>query len=226
PPLEDYSLTHGICSVCMTHAQYSSDEAVRRVRPIVAFYSDLMQMAERGVQVPVQEMIARGVALGIRPVDLLMGVIQPTLYEVGRRWDQGLMTPAQETSFSSFCDAVLVELTEQQAVNSLPEGAPRVLMMNARGNLHTLGLRMATFLLRDRGLDARALTPTPGRPELAAVLERERPAVVGVSLALAWQCTFLDEILELTRDFDPRPRIMAGGPAVRAGCVLPAGVEG
>jgi hypothetical protein len=84
---------------------------------------------------------------------------------------------------------------------------------------------MATFLLRERGVNARALSPTPPLDQLRNVLCEHQPAVVGVSLATDRHAAFLDQLLAIVATLEPRPRIVAGGSAVRGGCALPAGVE-
>jgi len=225
-PFEDYSLTHGICAECVYRGTLRDHDAITRMQPIVDFYTDVANMARSGETVPVATVVRRGLALGMRPVDLLVGILQPTLYEVGHLWESGLMTSSQEASFSSFCDAVMTELTREQELLCPAVSAPLVLLLNAEGNRHTLGLRMATFLLREGGLNAQTLVPTPSSAELAAVLADRRPAVVGVSLATNRQLPFLDAILTMVARHRPPPRVVAGGPAVRAGCALPPGVEG
>ena len=224
-PFDDHVLTHGICEGCDQRNSLGDVALVDGIRPIAAFYSDVMSIARTGEQPAVTDVLNRGFALGLRPLDLLIGVLQPTLYEVGKLWERGELTPQQEAAFSSFCDRVIDRLVTAQAMRAPRCQGPLVLVMNAHWNRHTLGLRMAAFLMRERGVNAEELLPTPPLDLLREVLVARRPDVVGVSLATDWQAAFLDALLDIASTLQVEPRIVAGGAAVRAGCPLPAGVE-
>jgi methanogenic corrinoid protein MtbC1 len=225
PPFDNYDLTHGICAECLSRDTMSDDEAVARTRPIAEFHAELLARAHAGHIGQVNPLVQRGLALGMRPVDLLVGILQPALYEIGRRWEAGSLTPAQEHVFTEFCDAVLEQLSVEQGRLVPPSSQPPILLINAAGNLHTIGLRMAVFTLREEGRNALALIPTPSLENLAVVIAQLRPSIVGVSISIPSQVDFLRDLLALVASFEPRPRVIAGGYAVRAGLVLPPGVE-
>jgi methanogenic corrinoid protein MtbC1 len=224
-PLNDHSLTHGICSFCIARDGVSDADAIERVRPIVAFLNDLMRTVRSGEELLVSAVVARGFALGLRPADLLVGILQPSLYEVGRLWEVGQLTPRQEAVFSSFCEGVIVELTAEQRRRGPPVGARSLVLLTAPGNRHRLGPRMVTFLLREHWVNAEFLEETPPPDELLALLEARRPALVGASLASSLDVPYLDVLVPLVGSLSPRPRVLAGGAAVRAGCAIPPGVE-
>src|SRR4051812_46433697 len=90
-PFEDFTPTHGLCGECETRGTMTDSAAIARVRPILALHDRLLAEAARtdGGETPAEEVLEEGRRLGIRPLDLLMGVIQPLLYEIGRRWEDG-----------------------------------------------------------------------------------------------------------------------------------------
>lgn len=224
-PFDDHSLTHGICTSCLASAHLGDEDALGRLQPIIEFMGAMRAMARTGHHVSVATVVQYGRGLGMRPIDLLVGILQPALYELGKLWEQGTIGPSVEASFSAFSDELLTELERQQVQGPTSVRSAPVVLLNARRNLHTLGLRVTAFLLRERGIAALAITPTPAVDELTARLRVLSPAVVGVSLATDWQLPFLDEVLAAVATLSPRPRVVAGGMAVIAGHALPVGVE-
>ena len=223
-PFTDYALTHGICQACVTRGAATDDGAIARSRELAAFFRTLTDSAVVGDPMTVSQVLATGGTLALRPLDLLIGILQPILHDIGRRWEAGQVSAAFEGRFSALCDQVLAQLTAAQAA-ALDPAQPLILMMNAHWNRHTLGLRMAAFLMREQGLHVMALEPTPALTELPGVLASLRPATIGISVATEWQLPFVATVRELTSTLAPVPRVVVGGIAVRAGCNLPPGVE-
>jgi len=64
---------------------------------------------------------------------------------------------------------------------------PKILLMNAPGNKHTLAIRILTLWLWNRGSRARMIDPPPTLDELNALVIRAQPRLILVSMALAEQ---------------------------------------
>lgn len=216
-PYDQYTLTHGICATCQ--AREITDEEILAMREISAFYGGVLESALAGQ--PVSDFIARGRALGLRSLDLLVGILQPVLYEVGKAWERGTIATEVEARFSKLCDEVITTLDRELVVTS----GRRIMLLAAHWNRHTLGLRMTAYRLRDAGFDVRVVAPTPPLDQLCSMIEAIEPEIVGVSVATEWQLGFLEELAAIIATSRLRPRIVAGGLAVRAGVELPAGVE-
>jgi methanogenic corrinoid protein MtbC1 len=224
-PFDDHALTHGICRDCVARNALRDDEALERIKPIRNFYADVINITRASEPALVPLVVRRGLALNLRPVDLLMGILQPALYEVGRLWESGQLTFEQEASFTRFCEAALEELTMEQNRSRSLSHRPRVLLLNAEGNLHTIGIRLAAFVLREEGHNVQALVSTPPMEDLPELLRAQRPALVGVSLSLEQQLPYLDGLMKIVATLPERPRVVAGGYLVRAGVTLPPEVE-
>lgn len=220
-PFDDYSLTHGICADCRV-GPFDDAENLERVMPIIEFHAEIRELS-RGMRVlSSQQVIERGLALGLRPTDLLLGILQPVLYELGQLWDRGEITTEQEAEFTRFCTTTIAEIERSIAIAPSRES---VLLFNAPNNLHVIGLHVAGAMMRHRGYDVTVLDPTPPLDELIELIRTRRPAIVGVSVAAGWQLPLLDTLVEAVAALEPRPRIVAGGLAIRLGHALPAGVE-
>lgn len=178
----------------------------------------------------VTRLIERGAQLGMRPLDLLIGLLQPVLHHIGSCIDSGAMEGDFEPRFSAFCDAVFEALRSHRAPPSSgryqqPQ-RPDFLLLTGPGSDHTLGIRLVAFAPCEGGHDARALWPTPPMDHLVWLIRTLRPRVLGVSITLPEHAGFLTELrAELTRHLDELPQLLVGGRAIRTGLTLPPGFE-
>lgn len=216
-PYSDHQITHGLCNRCHEEGRYETGVSPR-ISEIARFFRSLL-----APELAPAEIIERGFALGVRPLDLLIGILQPILDDVGRRWAAGELTPAQEEQFTRRCTDVVEELERRRPPSSGTRGT--LLMMNAQWNRHVLGARVAAFWLAEIGYTVTMCTPTPPLSELRAVIEHHHPDTIGVSLATEWQMPFLRSLLTIVAVLPWQPRVLVGGAAVRAGCELPLGIE-
>jgi MerR family transcriptional regulator, light-induced transcriptional regulator len=105
-----------------------------------------------------KELIREARAARLRRSDLLIGILQPALYEIGRLWETGEITVAQEHLFTARCEEALALLEGQSSDASDPE----TILTTVEGSLHTIGVRFLGFHLQDLGY--RAGTLIPGLP--------------------------------------------------------------
>src|SRR3954462_3456382 len=115
---------------------------------------------------------------------LYLEVLQPALYEIGRRWAQAEISVAQEQLATATTQSLMARLADR-----FDGGAPRrdrrVLLACAEGELHSIGVRMVADFLEADGWDVLfvgALSPPSSVAELAAA---QGVDVVALSAALA-----------------------------------------
>lgn len=84
---------------------------------------------------------------GIRPIDLLMGLLQPALCKLGKLWEEGRITHIQEHEFSTWCKSVL------SCFPAAGENDPAsdLILVPCPGNRHTLGIHFLNLQLLDQG---------------------------------------------------------------------------
>lgn len=222
-PFEDLSATHGICEGCVARDALSDADALTRMRPLAVFHADMVRVATDEAPVDVEAILARGSALGIRPLDLLVGILQPALYEVGRLWEEGRLRPAQEARLTSLCRSVLDTLTERERARAQTFGRP-ILLLTARGNVHDLGIRILAYALLCANRDARVLPRPPTAEDAARECVRTNAASVGVSLGTPDQRAYVEELVRLRDALCPTTVIVVGGRGA-SGESAPAGVR-
>lgn len=112
------------------------------------------------------ERIIEGAAtLNVSPVDILMGMIAPALYQVGEDWKRGTRSIAEEHRFTSYCYDLfnwVVANARGNGPDSLTEaGDSEILVVNAPGNAHTLAIRILCLWMWNKGFRARMVEPPP-----------------------------------------------------------------
>jgi MerR family transcriptional regulator, light-induced transcriptional regulator len=143
---------------------------------------------------------------------LYLQVLQPALYEIGRRWEDAEISVAQEHLATATTQSLLARLAER-----LDGGAPRrdrrVLVACAEGELHSIGVRMVADFLEADGWDVLfvgALSPPTAVADLAAA---QRVDVVALSAALAQRVPEIVRAVEALRALETVPVIAVGGQA-------------
>lgn len=219
-PYDVYSITHGLCDRCLQSERYLDNAAVEAVKPLVAFYARLRSVASSGEAGDAESLMDEAEALGIRPLDFLVGMLQPALSELGELWAAGRVSVAQEHQFTLMVESVAASARQRLTRSISPRlssSSPEFLLVNAEGNYHTLGLRLVELLLLSSGRSTRLVIPGLPAAEVLSLVRAARPKVVAVSACLAGDLGSLGAIGALLDELDPdeRPRLVVGGHAVR-----------
>jgi methanogenic corrinoid protein MtbC1 len=171
------------------------------------------------------KIVELAITANVRPVDILLGIITPLLYNIGEEFERGCVTLADEASFTTFCENVfelLKEKVEDALLLDSDLKAPRILMMNAPGNTHTLAIRILTLWLRSQGFEAILLNPAPPVEDLLMMDIGKRRLAILISLALPEQRQGVVRLVEqLICLPEPKPLIVVGGYAVKLNLVAP-----
>ena len=215
-PHDNYDISHGICPSCTAKGAFTDDSGADRLSPLRSFFIELRELAVSGAAIDARTLISQARGLGVAPIDFLMGIFQPLLYEIGELWARGQVTVATEHRFSALT-AAFIQLTDVDGPSS-GECQPDVVLLSAQDNYHTLGLQIAHAFLQLSGVACEASYPALPLTEAVELLCRRRPRFVGFSVALLPQMQFVREVSqELRRNLDHAPRILVGGPIVRTG---------
>ena len=230
-PFHDYAATHGLCTSCERREALSDAAAVARVKPIAAFHARLLAAAtglSGRVELPAPSAaIEEGRALGIPPLDLLMGVLQPVLYEIGRLWDADALAPETEARFTSFCESVLDEVVLEQRRRLAPAAGRPVFLVAAAENRHTVGIRILGFAMREGGQDVRVVTNPVDAAWLVHLATLLEPTMIGISIARPEQLGYAIDVLRHVGRLALDVRVVVGGFGVAgiAPAAMPPGLE-
>lgn len=224
-PFEKHSLTHGLCRDCADKGLAMEPDAGQRLRPLANYFRDIRKESLEGVNTPALEWITKGLELGIKPPDLLIGILQPLLYEIGELWSKGDASVATEHRLSSFAEALTSLLYARcpELEKNRQSRTPDILLTNADGNYHTLGIKFLEMRLLSTGF--KTFTALPGLPaaEILGLAKTLGARAIGVSVSLLPQMKSIRELAgEILKLPEPeRPKLILGGMPIKEGLVLP-----
>jgi MerR family transcriptional regulator, light-induced transcriptional regulator len=142
------------------------------------------------------------------PRDLILAVILPLLEEVGQRWQDGTLRPAQEHLVSAIVRSVLGGLLR---VMTRTDALPRVVFAAPSGERHELGLLCAAVLAAAEGFGVVYLGPDLPAADIWHAASRADARIVIVSLTTPGAVT-RTELRALARRPDG-VALWVGGPA-------------
>ena len=143
---------------------------------------------------------------------LYLEVLQPALYEIGRRWEEAEISVAQEHLATATTQSLMARLAERFDGDA-PRRGRRVLVACAEGELHSIGVRMVADFLDADGWDVLfvgALSPPSAVAELAAA---QGVDVVALSAALPQRVPEIVRAVAALRALAKVPVIAVGGQA-------------
>ena len=141
--------------------------------------------------------------------DVCLGLIQPTLNEIGRRWHNGEASVAQEHFATGLIRARLSSLLEHTLVGM---DRSEILAACPPGEWHELGLLMICLFLERRGYRVGYLGANLPADEFERVVQCGRPRLVLVSAQTEETAEALGDVLRrLGRLAPPRPELAYGG---------------
>lgn len=144
-----------------------------------------------------------------RVEDVCLGVIEPTLVDVGERWHRGEISVATEHFATSLLRRKLFALLN---VYETGHGRGLVFTATARDEWHEVGILIISLFLVRRGFRVSYLGPNLGGEGLAETLANHRPDLVIVSATSPDSASNVGEVADALQSLpEPRPRLAYGG---------------
>jgi MerR family transcriptional regulator, light-induced transcriptional regulator len=140
-------------------------------------------------------------------------VLQPALYEVGRRWEEAEISVAQEHLATATTQGLMARLADRLGGRVAGRRGRRALLACAEGELHAIGVRMVADFLDADGWDVLfvgALSPASSVAELAG---EQRVDVVALSASLSMRIPEIRTAVLALRALERVPVIAVGGQA-------------
>ncbi len=139
-------------------------------------------------------------------------------------WAAGRVRVAEEHRVTAHCTELIEVLLNKfvkagELRNSLK---PKVLLVLADGNYHTIGLRIIEIFLVVKEIPSYVVIPGLPVSEVEKLVMELKPEILGISVSLVPQ---MESVRALAKKFDKlpkflRPRIVIGGQAVRRGLTV------
>lgn len=141
-------------------------------------------------------------------------VIQPAMYEVGRRWQENTVSVAQEHLATALSQSWMARA--RSMATAAPDNGGRALFTCLSGNHHVLGLRMVADAFELDGWATHCLGADTTLEALLANVRQLRPHLVGISASLPQHLRGLrDAVTGLRTELGADcPRLVVGGLAL------------
>ncbi len=224
PPLDRFTTTHGVCVACLAKGTDRLDMEIANSHRLRELQGQLHDAGKRGDLAAASGIVKMALDGGVRPVDILVGLVTPLLYLIGSEWESGQITVAEEHRFTRFCERVfaLVRI-EVRARLPVPAVLPTlVFLLNAKGNHHTLGIRILALWLQSKGIATREFHPALAPEALVQCAVDEGAKAILISLALDRQKAYVYSVGQRVEQLSlPRPVVIVGGYAVKLKLVKP-----
>jgi methanogenic corrinoid protein MtbC1 len=159
---------------------------------------------------------------------LYQQVIAPAMHELGRLWEEGAITTADEHLATALTHRVLAALRPPELLEGTLErrpGRPRALLAAVQGEQHALGLRMAADLLEDNGYEVAYLGADVPTAALLQAVQTLSPDLLGLSATIPESRQQLEDAVESVRAEFPQLPVLVGGqgagsPRLREGTAV------
>jgi len=214
-PFEDFALSHGVCARCEQRL-LAREDLKDQHQGTIDFFARLFREAKRGDRATSAALVADGLSLGYAPSDLLLGLIQPALWAIGKAWEEGRTTVAEEHRFTAWCTTAF-SLLPPLPLEESASGPLELLMFQAPGNHHDLGLQFAERVLREGGVTCRAFVPELPVDEVLALTRQHAPRWLGFSCARTESMEPTRALIDQLRADGFMGGVLISGQAVRRG---------
>jgi MerR family transcriptional regulator, light-induced transcriptional regulator len=145
---------------------------------------------------------------------LYQGVIAPAMHELGRLWDEGVITIADEHLATALTHRVLAALRPPEIFQQTFEpgsAKPCAVLAAVQGEQHALGLRMAADLLEDGGYQVAYLGADVPTEALMQAVHALSPDLLGLTATMPSSAQHLEEVVELVSTEHPQLPLLIGG---------------
>jgi MerR family transcriptional regulator, light-induced transcriptional regulator len=157
--------------------------------------------------------------LGVPLSVLYQRVITPAMHEIGRLWEAGAITTADEHLATAVTHRVLAAIRQPKLIDDEVDSCsdkPCALMAAVQGEQHALGLRMAADLLEDRGYRVAYLGADVPSEALLQAVHTFSPALLALSATMPESRQPLERVVEEVRRQHPQLPLIVGGQNSRS----------
>jgi methanogenic corrinoid protein MtbC1 len=217
-PREDFSLSHGVCTNCRDRLVKKEFIDYESIEPIKAFFNKIQSLSFSGQTINKSEILHEAKSLKIKPSDLLAGILQPLLYEIGRLYTLNQMTIVYEHKFSAFIHDLIGEIRSGflDSTHYPTDGRVDVILSCANGNIHAFGVTFLELCLREAGISVEAIYPGVPSEQLVDYVTFMKPKVLGLSVSMLEQMEDVKNIAYLlNKDPAHAPYFLVGGFAIQ-----------
>lgn len=165
-----------------------------------------------GAESEAEALLRGGRARGADTALLMRDLVVPALTEVGRMWERGELSVAEEHLATALATRVVARSAGAAAPPGGP-GRPRILLACLAGEFHDVGIRLLSDVARESGWDAESLGANVPRESLVRFVAQRRPSALALSVSLAGHVPEAARTIAEARAAAPGMTILVGGRA-------------
>lgn len=144
--------------------------------------------------------------------ELYQEVVTPAMHELGRLWERGAITVADEHLATGLTQRALAALRPDPRERG-DRGRPRAMLSAVEGEQHALGLRMAADLIEDAGYDVIYLGADTPTAALLQAVDSFSPSLLGLAATMPELGPVLERTVLEAHRANPHLRLLVGGQA-------------
>lgn len=184
-PYDQLVITHGICQSCQTQKKFDDREAISWGKAINDFYTQLQEEIKSGQFSAASILFDQGLKIGLRPLDLLIGIIQPILYDVGRKWKLNQLSVLDEHRFSELTQELISVINTRfpELKNFSNSKTPKIILTNAPNNIHTFAVQIIELVFSFQKIHSLKILPSLDNRELIKKIKKHRPMLLLISVS-------------------------------------------
>ncbi|MGQ5525533.1 cobalamin B12-binding domain-containing protein [Chitinimonas sp. PSY-7] len=156
-----------------------------------------MEATLSGNQRVAQELVNGAMRAGCTLSETAVGIVQPAMYEVGRLWQEGRITVAQEHLATAISQNVLTRAYLQAAF--APPVWRKAIFACSVGNQHSLGLTVLSDAFETIGWEVSYLGADVPICDLIKQIDTEKPDLMCMSLSMPSHLSIARETVERMR---------------------------
>lgn len=148
---------------------------------------------------------------GLPLKELYLQVLQPAQYELGRLWQIGQISIAEEHYCTAATQQIMSRLYPQ--LFSTPKNGKVLVATCIKGELHEIGMRMVADLFELDGWDTHFFSATTSHSTILQALTDNRADLLALSATLTCHVKHMQQLISTIHasTITPPPQIMVGG---------------
>jgi methanogenic corrinoid protein MtbC1 len=158
-----------------------------------------------------QETVTNAMEQGVSLREIYLSILQRTQYEMGRRWQHGAVSVAQEHYVTEVTQQIMARLI--QNVPSRPDQKGTVVVTCVGNELHEMGARMVADFLELDGWGVIFLGANTPHPDVLSMLREKEAGILLVSATMGYNVTRVRGLIRHVHG-DPKlrgVRVVVGG---------------
>ncbi len=147
---------------------------------------------------------------GISIKDIYSHIFQPTQYEIGRLWQTGKISVAQEHYATAVTQLAMSQLYPK--IFATPKNGKTMIATCPTGELHEIGIRMLADFFELSGWDTYFLGANTPNNSILQSIDTQNPDIVAISATMTFHLSKVEDLINYIRKSDyANTKIIVGG---------------